>query len=58
MKPTLKLRHVWRTINDGTSDVRVLALQQWWEDDAIRLDAFGDPIDHSEWRDVEIDYNN
>ena len=24
-----RFRQVWRTVNDGTSDVRVLALQLW-----------------------------
>lgn len=57
MKPTLKLRHVWRTINDGTSDVRVLALQQWWQDETCSIDEHGVSCDHSGWRDVEIEHN-
>lgn len=31
MTPTVHLRHVWRTYNDGNGPVRVLALQQWVE---------------------------
>lgn len=50
MKPTLSFRHVWRTVNDGTEDVKVLALQQWWL-------FFHDDDTQGMWEDVEISLN-
>ena len=46
MYPTDYLRHVWRTINDGNGDIKVLALQQWF--------VFKFEMENGEWRDVEI----
>jgi hypothetical protein len=31
MALTTQLRQVWRTLNDGNGDVKVLSLQQWYE---------------------------
>jgi hypothetical protein len=52
MKPTLSFRHVWRTINDGNEDVKVLMLQQWHQVEGWEHIAWLDP--RGEWKDVEI----
>ena len=44
MRPTNRLRHVWREINDGNRDIKVLAIKQWWQGES-----------GGEWIDVEID---
>lgn len=49
---TMHLRHVWRTVNDGNQELKVLALQQWYEaegwehPDYVKVGGF--------WEDVEI----
>lgn len=61
MKPTNKLRHVWRDVGDGSYTRKVLALQQYWEDDSspIRNDeSYALESNKSEWRDVKIDVFN
>ena len=55
MKPTTKLRHVWREINDGNGTIKILVLQQLWEDESFLFDEKGNKCDGSEWRDVEIE---
>lgn len=52
MRFTMKLRHVWRTINDGNEDVKVLALQQWVEADGDDGDDICEAGGY--WVDVEI----
>lgn len=49
-KLTAKLRHVWREINDGNGDIKVLALQQWVETHDDSSNEHG-----GYWVDVEID---
>ena len=49
---TAHLRHVWRTLNDGNGEHRVLALQQWeaaegWEHESYVKNG-------GRWEDVEI----
>lgn len=45
--PTMDLRHVFREVNDGNRDFKVLALQQRWQGRRHE----------SEWRDVEVSRN-
>ena len=55
MTPTCNLRHVWRTVSEGNGEIRLLALQQWWEAEGWENDdtlAAG-----GEWQDVEISRN-
>ena len=46
--PTATLRHVWRDINDGNEDLKVLIVQQW-----IYRDINDDP-NHGFWKDLEV----
>ena len=61
MKPTNKLRHVWREVSDGSRTRTVLALQQYWEDDLTPIrddESYAPESNKSEWRDVKIDVFN
>ena len=55
LEPTTKFRQVWREINDGNRDIKLLIVQQWWEDKLYSLVPC-DKEDESEWRDVPIEY--
>ena len=54
-EPTLKFRQVWREINDGNRDIKLLVVQQWWEDRLYALTDYNKE-DESEWRDLPIEY--
>lgn len=58
-KKTLEFRHVFRTVNDGNSDIKVLALQQFneaegWEHRKYR--QYDEALDmYGVWEDIEIE---
>jgi hypothetical protein len=57
----MHLRHVWRELNDGNGDVKVLALQQFnvaddWEDEAWRQRQFDKQVQaYGFWEDIPVD---
>lgn len=56
--PTAILRHVWRVVNDGNGDMKVLMLQQWIElgpEEAYPDAAY---FERGYWQDVPIDTEN
>jgi len=52
MKPTLTFRHVWRILNDGNGEIKVLTLQQWYKNEGWEHSRFD--VDGGSWEDIEV----
>ena len=49
MNQLSNFRQVWREINDGNRDIKLLVVQQWWEDRLYALTDYNKE-DESKWR--------